>query len=252
MKQLLVSVLFLLCSNSVLEAALKVVAASSQRAECVGASVTTVPLTLSAWFNAANITSNQTLVGVFSNNGSYSYYLSAAGAESGDYVKAMTRVNTWSGAATTAGFTANEWHHAVAVYTTIISRTAYLDGANAGSDTTSMQPIDIANTIVGAYYGGAYAYSDCNIAEVGIWDVNLTATEVDQLYTGKYSPHLVSHANLVAYYPLGGGTYPDDLADVQVGYDLTGYGEPTYVDHPTGIVYTLPASNSSVYFRRRM
>lgn len=135
--------------------------------------------------------------------------------------------------------TTNAWHHAVGCFSTA-SRDVYLDGGTAGQDSTSDAPnpdFGTPTTDIGRRNDGDPLYFSGRIAEVGIWNVVLDATDITNLYTNKYCPLLVKPGNLVAYWKLAGtaSPEPDDKND----YDLTLYNSPTQADHPPGIVYSL-------------
>jgi hypothetical protein len=118
--------------------------------------------------------------------------------------------------------------HGCAVLTSSTSRTAYLNGTAAVTNTTNVGTQDTANavsigsgwaTTLGAYYTG-------DIAEVGVWDVALTAAEVASLAKG-FTCDRVRLDNLVFYAPL-----IRDLIDKVGGRTITNNNTATVANHP--------------------
>jgi hypothetical protein len=100
----------------------------------------------------------------------------------------------------------NAWHHVCGVEAASNSRHLYLDGSIGTSDTTSRAPSGADRISVGKPAGSSPAsveYFTGDIAEVGIWDVALTADEIASLARGVVPP-LVRPASLVFYAPIVG------------------------------------------------
>lgn len=160
-----------------------------------------------------------------------------------------------------SGVIANTWHH-VAAISKSTSNTIYLDGAQGSSQSytdpgfTGMTYLYVGTT------SGPTQYLSGQIAELGVWSVELTAAEIGALSDG-YTPLQIRPASLVAYWPLGGHYGQLDLDRWKNRYDLTPTGSPTWADHPRVIyprrsfwfpspivasttVYTLEASPATV------
>ena len=148
--------------------------------------VTNIPLTLCAWFKTSDIDSQQVLVGLYDRSSTDQLYrLVIDGATAGDPVQAEVWSTTFNeGAATTAGYSADTWHHACGVYAGIDDRTAYIDGGNAGSDTTSIaNPSDLDATDIGRSGDNTPAqYFNGSIDDVRIYNRALSVGEVRDLY----------------------------------------------------------------------
>jgi hypothetical protein len=185
------------------------VSGSSQYLEHVGVPVTTTPLTLAAWFYAAQTTSSYGLVGVGVGAGTttvingFQLY-----ATSGTVKIASGNGTTAATAVTTATFAANAWAHAAAVFTSGTSRAAYLNGGNKVSNTTSSTPGTPDAVDVGRMMQTTKNYMNGRLAEAAVWNVALTDAEVAALAAGV-SPLRVRPANLVAYWPLLGIDSPE-------------------------------------------
>jgi len=188
---------------------------------------------MACWFKPATVTGNYTLLSIANLTGPFEGpRLIAEGSQAGDPIRADYTFagNVTPGISrTTAGYTANNWHHACGVYTSSASRTAYLDGGNNATDTTiltgslSLNALTVGgrfnNGIVGLFFIG-------QIAEVGIWNVALTAAEIASLAKGMTCDK-VRPQSLVFYAPL-----VRDLIDQKGGRAITNNNGATVANHP--------------------
>lgn len=167
--------------------------------------VTGVALTLACWFNMANVTATHTLISVSDSAGDSDYFrLAADGATGGDPVVADARRSTLGTATTSSGFTANTWFHGCAVFTSATSRAAYINGGNSGTNATSITPLSIDRIGVGVLDRLTRAnFANGLIADVGIWNVALTTSDIAALAAG-HPPSKVRPQSLVRYLPLVG------------------------------------------------
>jgi hypothetical protein len=125
--------------------------------------------------------------------------------------------------------TLNQWCHLCGVIESNSSRKVYLDGTEVGSNTTSISTQDAANSIlIGARSnsGSIGNYFSGDIAEVGIWNVALTAAEIASLAKGMTCDK-VRPQSLVFYAPL-----VRDLIDAKSGLALTNNNGATVANHP--------------------
>lgn len=210
-------------------------AANTQRIEADTAAVTAVPLTLACWFMAMDTTTEHCLVFVGDKGSSNNYFfLAASGNAGGDPIRAYTRDAVSNVvAASTAAYTANVWQHAAAVYAATNSRVAYLNGGNSGTETTIAVPVGPNRTSIGRVGRNVpFAYLDGLVAEVGIWNVALSASEIAAL-AQRVSPLHVQAANLVGYWPLYGVADPEpDYSGAVLNLTLAGgTGTPAQADH---------------------
>lgn len=124
-------------------------------------------------------------------------------------------------AAATGNWVNNQWHHVAGVEASSTSRFAYLDGSAGSENTTSVSPSGadrISIGVIAESSPNAAEYFTGDIAEVGIWDVALTAAEILSLSKGITPPN-IRPANLVFYAPMA----RDDSAvrDLVGGLSLT-------------------------------
>jgi hypothetical protein len=151
------------------------------------------------------------------------------GSEAGDPVHWRARdAGVNSDAKTTAGYSANTWHHACGVEYSSNSRAAFLDGGNKGTNAVLSTPAGLDTTSIGVALraGGPIGYLDGMVAEVAIWSAALTDAEVAILALG-YLPLAVRPQSLVAYWRL----IRDTDEDIVGGYSLTAVNGPSIGAH---------------------
>jgi len=187
----------------------------------------TFPYTMACWFRASNVTSTYVIMSLSATSGPYAG-LVAEGGFAGDPVRAF-QTSASTEARTTTGYTANNWHHACGVFTSNSSRTAYLDGGGAVTNTaTEGAATGGSNVLIGARRLNSTlgTYFDGDIAEVGIWNTNLTADEIKSLSSGMTCDK-VRPQSLVFYAPL-----VRDLIDYKGGLTITNNNTATVAVHP--------------------
>lgn len=148
-------------------------------------------------------------------------------------VAAFDNINSFSyvGAVEGAVIT-NQWQHAVGTFNSSGQGRAYLNGSEGiqltGSPSIpSISPIGINSIHIGVrYFAGFTGYWNGRLADVGIWNVALTAAEIASLAKGitcdKIRPQsLVFHAPLVR-----------DLIDTKGGLTITNNNGATVTEHP--------------------
>lgn len=212
----------------------------SASSECIygGATVTPYPFTLAAWFKADSLpgeTEYPTIVSISDGDASHycsifidganSRYIGMDAYEEGSYACART---------TAAPTSTGVWYHAAGVSAGAAERYAYLNGGNVGSNAVGRSPTGVDTTAVGAVYvSGVNFPFDGKIAEVGIWNVALTAGEIAILAAG-YCPLFVRPGNLICYLPL----VQDADEDVVGGLSFSAVATPTVDSHPR-IIYPI-------------
>jgi hypothetical protein len=197
----------------------------SKYSQRTGCPVSAPPYTLACW---ANPTASNTgaLVGFASSNGLTVEQM---------FFNATSTKLYFSGASSIAGpaMTLNTWQHCAAVLSSTTSVAIYVNGGTAitGNPSTGA---GYNFTGVGCWYESTDGPSNIftgSIAEVGIWNVALTAAEIAALATGV-QPRYVRPGSLVAYYPLwglsGSSTEPDLSGSAN---NLTLTGSPTQANH---------------------
>lgn len=164
-----------------------------------------LPFTMSAWFKPDSNTVDGVAVCLANSTGSERYSMRVNGSVAGDPIGAESRsaANAASTANTSTGYSTGAWQHAAAVYASDSSRTAYLNGAGAVTDTTTIAFSTINRLAIGARLATNVAgtFLDGGIADVALWNVALSADEIAALAKG-ISPLLIRPAALAFYAPL--------------------------------------------------
>ena len=131
----------------------------------------------------------------------------------------MTNVGPNSNVSRANILTKNKWHHVVGTYSVATATNKiYLDGVLVSTYTTPSGPLsNNANTwMIGALTSATRNFTG-NICHVGIWNAELSASEIDSLYSNGTIPR---QDLCVAYYPLeegGGSSVYDKFNKATVG-----------------------------------
>ena len=199
-------------------------AASSQYLTTASAPASVYPITIACWFKS-NLAASTCPISINANNRSrVNIFILNTGAVN---VGVSNAGGTTASTTTTTTAAANTWNHAAGVYTSATSRTAYLNGGGSTTNTTNIAISDFAQIGIGARYllawGGFY---NGEAAEVGIWNVALTAEEIASLAKGMTCDK-VRPQSLVFYAPL-----VRDLIDYKGGLTITNNNTATVANHP--------------------
>ena len=203
--------------------------ASSQSLSTTSTPVTNAPCTYACWFRVASLpVSGQSLVGIFHfQNGSFAQALTLRGSGESNVLGAGTFDGGYSQANSASAPSTNTWSHAAGVYNATNSRIAYLNGT-AGTENTVDRP-NLANiNSIGISVTNRPTREDFFnglMADVGIWNVGLTAAEIASLAKGMACDK-VRPQSLVFYAPLA-----RDLIDVRGGRTITNNNTATVANH---------------------
>lgn len=196
-----------------------------------------------AWCNAPTLPSGGATIMSIGTTSSTDYVrllLFGTGDASPSVLNALSTdgTNTNTAVGTTA-LTAGEWTHAGASYNTVGTPRVYYNGAMEHEHIfQTVDPSGQNATVIGRTERPSPGlYWDGYIAEVGIWNVQITTADYLILAAG-YSPLLVKPNNLVAYWPLIGRMSPE--IDLVGGFDLTLTAGPGTAPHPPKISYPVP------------
>lgn len=119
----------------------------------------------------------------------------------------------------------NKWNHQVGVWRSTANRQVYLNGAAGVVNTTSLSPTSLNATSIGIQTDGSgEPATTMRVAEVAIWDIDLSADDIAALAEG-HSPLMVRRDRLVEYLPLVRGNWSKSGA-----FGVT--GAPGVLDHP--------------------
>jgi len=196
----------------------------------LGSSLTLMPAALSIcfWVNPTSLTPaysnilNRMVDNTFATNGDYAFYLKSSG-KLAIFVNNATGRQDYDGAGTHTLTTGSWWHIGFScptsgntqVYVNGVSDGGGINGGNFA--TTSVRPFLMGfdpNT-AGRFFSGA-------IADLGVWNVALTAQEINSLATGA-RPFKVQPKSLAGWLPLDGLQSPEpDLSGNINNGTLTG------------------------------
>ena len=193
------------------------------------APVTQVPITLSAWFQPTVINTDHDILTVCNNtNGSGSVVVMSARANNQLSAGVFRQLNPFFVQSLSGGSVSNNtWHSGVAVYTSNSNRLIYLNGTAGTANTTSFTPLNLNRCGIGCTARDTPAsIFTGQIAEVGIWNVALTADEAASLARGMTCDK-VRPQSLVFYAPL-----VRDLIDYKGGLTITNNNTATVANHP--------------------
>jgi hypothetical protein len=200
---------------------------SNQWMTTASSPISAIPFTMACWFNSNSVAAGQSLVNLVNTSNNHYYGLFASGDVANDPVQFFVFAGGFAGALTTAGYSANTWHHACGVASSNTSRAVYLDGGNSATSTVNLSatPNQIRMGRFVNIAGSASLYMNGLIAEVGIWNAALTAAEIASLAKGMTCDK-VRPQNLVFYAPL-----VRDLIDQKDGLTITNNNSATAANH---------------------
>jgi len=203
---------------------------SNQSLTMSDASLSSLPVTMACWFNSRSDSAAQVLVCITPSAAfDARYFLAARGDLAGDPIS-ISGNNINGRANSTTSYSTNTWHHACGIVESNTSRTIYLDGGSSATNTVSTATATFFNQTIGAQRvnGGSSPATFTNglIAEVGIWNVALTAAEIASLAKGMTCDK-VRPQSLVFYSPL-----TRDLIDAKGGLTITNNNGATVANHP--------------------
>lgn len=200
--------------------------------------VTAPPFTMAAWAKPQATTVNGIVLGFFDSASTTIRY--ELQCRSTNAVRALHGDGTTVGSATTtATGTTGTWQHCCAVFSATNSRTAYINGANPITETTSvansMASLNRISSGRSTASAGALNFNG-DIAEAAVWDVALNTAEIASLAAGT-NPKLIRPQNLLLYVPIYGAASPEpNLTIAGSTYNMTLTNSPATAAH----VYTSP------------
>jgi len=198
--------------------------------------VVAAPLSISCWGYTDDLTIFETLFWLGNSSETDQYFLlSVRGDEAGDKLQYWVRGIGNAQASSVAAVPANTWFHAGAYTDSSDNHSVFLNGVEAHIVDPEV-PDGVDSLAIGMARDSSPSVPwSGRIAEVGLWDVQLTVAEFAILAKG-FSPLFVRPESLVAYWPL---IRTDQ--DWAGGYNMTAYNSPTFGDHAPKVIYPVPA-----------
>lgn len=188
--------------------------------------VTAAPLTMACWVYWDSLPTR-----------SQAFVVSASGSASNQFslgnnsFNAELRISAGGSNTNVTGTTTlvtGRWYHVCGVFRSSTDRELYINGVSDATNTTSRTPASIGAITIGANGAGSNE-TDGKIAEVGLWNVSLSTTEIASLAAG-YSPRFIRPDKLLCYWPILGWNSPEPCWNNPT-YNLTVTGATQY-QHP--------------------
>lgn len=200
--------------------------------ELVGTAVqATYPWTLSGWFNAdTNFCRFFAITDVSTNDNFWIAFLLSGNTvfSAGDSVDSGTSTSTTT-------YSANTWNAYAAVLESSTDRRVYLNAGGVGSESTDITPTGLDTSTAGKLsrlVGDDYQNA-VQLAQLAIWDVGLTTTELASLAVG-FAPEDIRPGSLVMILRL----FRDSLLDEIGGTVWALDNAPAITDNPPNLIPT--------------
>ena len=183
------------------------------------------PMTIASFLRTPNAFGNDALVSVGVNGGTH---YNEIGITNAGIFRSFAVGSTTTGVASSPlTYSTNTLYHICGILTSAASRDIFIDGVSVASNTTNIGTqntfdriaIGARSTTIGSILAG-------RVAEVGIWDVALTAAEIASLAEGMACDK-IRPQSLVFYAPL-----VRDLIDAKDGLTITNNNGATVANHP--------------------
>ena len=201
------------------------VSSSSQALTTASSPASGSPMTIAGWAKVTNNANSKVIASVCVNGGTNRNQVQTANG-SNCVIFAVGASETTASRDT--GGTVDAWNHYAGVFASQTSRTAFVNGISGAANTANCGSQAAADSVViGARINttlGNYMLGD--IAEVGVWNVALTAEEIASL-AGGMTCDKVRPQSLVFYAPL-----VRNLQDVKGGLTITNNNTATVTTHP--------------------
>jgi len=207
---------------------------------------TIFPLTMSGWCNPVAINDHDAIMSIGNDEGTYA--VASLNLRSTGYATAEVLSRTSNALATSASqYSADEWQHFCAVFTSSTSRIVYIDGV-AGTEVTTSANVNGNNAkrlSIGEYATTWNRELNGHLADLALWNVALSASEV-AILAKAYTAIQVRPESLVSYYPLVSNSL-DVMGNnyLSFGTDATA-NNSTFSDHPR-IIEDAPVMSRSAW-----
>src|SRR5690606_20525464 len=181
--------------------------------------------------------------------GGHELALLAHGAASGDPLMAFSRTTTSFAASSTTGIEIDVWRPVLAVFISSTSRKLYYYNDAVGTNTDSSAPTfsNFDRFVVGVSPIADADWFNGDIAEVAIWNAELTQVDFNSLKAGAL-PNSIKSDDLIDYWSL------ETQASTQTGVNntvLTATNTAQADDHPpVGVSVIIDLSDSSFTFKK--
>jgi len=222
------------------ESAREFLASPTQTIWTTDVPLTTYPCTIAAWCKLPP--TNTVATGVIAGFGSTTdnrrlmiYVLPSANL-SRVSVQSVDASGTTGVASSVVNYKSNTWVHVTGVFASATSRTVYYNGGSQGSSFGAVNTTGLNTFSIGSIYAGTNGFTNRVIiiaAEVGVWNVALSANEVALISgagdpTEALPPRYMRPDKLVIYAPLDSRNSEYEW----LRNSLQSSNAPAYIDHP--------------------
>ncbi len=143
--------------------------------------ISSYPFSMVGWFRVPDVNALLELMELSDSGSNDHHRLQWNGHLANDYAAARSDDHNGGAVATSSiTMTPNVWHHVAGVWVSSTKRTVYLDGGNSGTSTVNRVFGSMDTLTVGESSGS----DDIDIAEIGVFDDELTTTEIALLAQG--------------------------------------------------------------------
>jgi hypothetical protein len=161
--------------------------------------ITGIPMTMACWFNTPANSVQKTLISVGISGATHRCLLQISTTNT---LQAFTVGSVSASSNYGTAITGNVWNHGCGVFAATNSRTAYLNGDAATTNTGNSTTNPFNNIAIGARWATTLGiHMRGLLADVGIWNVALTQAEIQSLADGMACDK-VRPQSLVFYAPL--------------------------------------------------
>lgn len=195
-----------------------------------GCPFTNYPYTISIWHYKPASTASYAVFGYGSSSINTYSMMYSSGTALYLYINGTQDGNGWN---TSVGWNHYAWRCASSTDRSIIINGSVVNLSTSISMLAGLNRYGVmcSPQSTPTYYMG----SGERVAELGIWNANISNTDLISIYTNKMSPLMLSRNSLVTYCPLNDGD--GGARDLIGGRNLTESGIATLVDHPPFYLY---------------
>ena len=204
---------------------------SNQRLDA-NLTISNSPYTFHIWLNRDISSNHVAIMALRNNDGSIYSAILPLNAANGNYVRFQVSDPLAVFAVTTQAISTGSWTSLGARQTSSTSRKVYLNGTHTATNTENKNPTSLNKLLIGCGSDGNAGgptlanYTDGKIAEVAVWNVDLSDDEMISLSKGLRASK-IRPQSLVFYAPL-----VRNLIDAKGGLTITNNNSATVADHP--------------------
>lgn len=206
--------------------ALDLAASQARFTSTTAPNVTAPPFTMSVWVYIDSFLTNRPILDISDTAYTTSFNINTSTTSQIQFIARTSSTNT---NINYASATTGTWIHVCAVARSATDRELFIDGTSVGTSTVSRNGGTMNSINIGFRSGATANTLDGKVAEVAIWNNDLTTPEIISLAKGV-PPFRVRPNNLDFYFP---AIREED--EVVGGYSMTKTGTVNAYEHPRRI-----------------